>query len=346
MSESDRPDLKQNVKNAEKAATSGRDANVDSNNNNDNKTYNFFSSNNFAGGANSWTTIIIFPIAILTAIFGTTFVTSKLTEKEDNSSEIMLQSVANNYSSPTPELLPTLTDYLKETEELPETKIDRTIERYNLIVRVTEKFQEALEDNQNVKNKFDSIEVAKETISEISTDAKTILQSEIHKHRISKLREQLKKQEFGEIVYLMPQELENQYTEGAIRTTYKILMTPYGFHADRNNDGFIDSESEADKIPCKSFAEIDRLWRDYTGDRCGWYEQSWYEKKGSQYDSQWISSNSSCDELAVTTTVQTGSGDIEYQSNITLLATIFPRNNWHFIKSKFTKKCLGLSPKN
>lgn len=269
----------------------------------------------------------------------------KILSTQNKSSLVILQNVASSgINQFSPDLLPILDNFWQETNELiTRKKIERAIRNYNLLITVTDKFQKYLNTDPA---EFEDLEAAKEKVTEISTKAKKFRESKINEHRLSELEKQLKKQEFGKIVYLMPQQLENQYTEGAIQTTYKILMRPYGFHADRNNDGFIDSESEAEKIPCKTFAEIDRLWRDYTGDRCGWYEQSWYEKKGSQYDSQWISSNYSCDELTVPTTVPTDSGDIEYQSNITLLATIFPRNNWHFIKSKFTKKCLGLSPKN
>ena len=236
--------------------------------------------------------------------------------------------------------------YLQETSRLPETKIDRAIEQYNLIIRVTEKLEDYLENNKNAKNEFDSTEAAKKTVREISSDVKTILQSKIHKHRIPDLEEQLSKKKFGEIVNLSPGKLEKQYTEGAIQTTYKILMRPYGFHTDRNNDGFIDNQKAAEIIPCITFEKIDNLWRGYTDNRCGWYEKSWYEKKGSRYDSQWISDNPSCEELAVTNTVPTDSGDIEFKQNLTLLATIFANNNWHFLKNKFTKQCLGLPEKN
>ena len=102
MFESDRSNIKQNVENADKAATSGRDANVDSNNGNK-IFFNFFSSNNFAGGSASWTTIVLIPIAICTSIFAT-FTISKSLWQKSNSSEIMLYSVANDLSSPSPDL--------------------------------------------------------------------------------------------------------------------------------------------------------------------------------------------------------------------------------------------------
>ena len=273
----------------------------------------------------SITTIALF------IVFGTVVI-FKLPWQKSNSSEIMIYSLANDLSSPSPDLLETLDDYLQETNRLPETKIDRAIERYNLIIRVAEKLEDYLENNKNAKNEFDSTEAAKKTVREISSDVKTILKSKIHKHRIPELEEQLEKKKFGEIVNLSPGEFENQYTQGAIQTTYKILMRPYGFHADRNKDGFITNEKEAETIPCKTLQEIERLWRDNTDDRCGWYEL-----EEPDYINLYI--NSQCKELS-RTTVQSILLENKVLENKkieqkrTLLATIFKTEDFEFIEPK------------
>ena len=244
----------------------------------------------------------------------------------------MIYSLANDLSSPSPDLLETLDDYLQETNRLPETKIDRAIERYNLIIRAAEKLEDYLENNKNAKNEFDSTEAAKKTVREISSDVKIILQSKIHKHRIPDLEEQLSKKQFGEIVHLSPGEFENQYTQGAIQTTYKILMRPYGFHADRNKDGFITNEKEAEIIPCETFEKIDNLWRGYTDKRCGWYEL-----EEPDYINLYI--NSQCKELS-RTTVQSILLENKVLENKkieqkrTLLATIFKTEDFEFIEPK------------
>ena len=54
--------------------------------------------------------------------------------------------------------------------------------------------------------------------------------------------------QIGEINGLIAGEFENQYTPGAIQTTYSLLMRPDGLHADTNNSGFIDNQEEIDRI--------------------------------------------------------------------------------------------------
>lgn len=69
-------------------------------------------------------------------------------------------------------------------------------------------------------------------------------------------------------------DFEKQYTPGALRTTYAILMQDKGAKADWNNDGFISNQFEADLIPCQTLKDLEGLWRKSAGESCGWYVQN------------------------------------------------------------------------
>jgi hypothetical protein len=66
-------------------------------------------------------------------------------------------------------------------------------------------------------------------------------------------------------------DLENQYTDGALRTTYAILMGRSGAGADLNNDGLIRDSQEAHQLPCEVLKQIEELWRQISHDQCSWY---------------------------------------------------------------------------
>ena len=364
MSESDRSNIKQNVENPKYAATAGNggDANIVNNNG---KTY-IKADNVHIGTSNpppttsnttkttpnsrsNKTIIVSIAIAVFVSIFGTVAIfklpwqksnssledNSSLQDNsslEDNSSKqnksslVILQNVANGIDLFSPDLLPILPEFLEETDELLDREqLDRAIRNYNLLITVTDKFQKYLDTDPE---EFEDLEEAEKIVTEISTKAKQFRQSEINAHRLSELKAQLKNKEFGKIAGLVVSKLENQYTEGAIRTTYKIIMRPDGFHADINNDGFI-SEAEVERIPCETLQEIERLWRKYTMDRCGWYEP---ESKVN---------NPLCKELTLTEIIQIGGENKKNQDRLTLLRTIFKQNDFYFIEPKLDR-CLDL----
>ena len=156
-------------------------------------------------------------------------------------------------------------------------------------------------------------------VLKIATDAK----KQIATKQLTTLKRQLKSQQIGEIKALIAGEFENQYTPGAIQTTYKLLMRPSGLHADANNDGFISSQKEIDRIPCQTLIDIEKLWRKYTDNRCGWF--------GS--DSKYISDR--CQELSITEF--NNLTDKKYQVNHTLLSTIFKTEDFYFIEAKLDR---------
>lgn len=65
----------------------------------------------------------------------------------------------------------------------------------------------------------------------------------------------------------------------ALKITYQLLMMEKdGAYADRNENGRIDNEREASKIPCRLLQEIHNHWLASTKDQCGW------GKSCSEYD--------------------------------------------------------------
>ncbi|NEQ52051.1 MAG: ATP-binding protein [Leptolyngbya sp. SIO3F4] len=66
------------------------------------------------------------------------------------------------------------------------------------------------------------------------------------------------------------------FTEGALKTTYAILVDDTGFKADINDDGDIRTVSEAERMPCESLREIERIWREATEQKCGFYGEDFY----------------------------------------------------------------------
>ena len=102
----------------------------------------------------------------------------------------------------------------------------------------------------------------------------------IIKYRIPQLRMQLSQDPpaFGKFLEKDRLEFEDQYTEGALRTTYEILMRNSGAGADLNNDGFILSTQEASQMPCLVLQKIEELWREATNLQCGWYSSDEYPR--------------------------------------------------------------------
>lgn len=108
---------------------------------------------------------------------------------------------------------------------------------------------------------------------EIGEPAETSLAELIYRYRIPELQLQLGQSPplFGKFIEKDRAEFEEQYTEGALRTTYEILMQNSGAGADLNNDGYILSVGEARQMPCQTLMEIEKLWLEATNKKCGWY---------------------------------------------------------------------------
>ncbi len=97
-------------------------------------------------------------------------------------------------------------------------------------------------------------------------------------YRLPQLEQDLKNQQFGKLASNKLQDYENQFTKGALRTTYAILMREVGAKADTNDDGKINNVEEARQVPCDTLKEIEAIWRKLTENRCGFYgKNSFYQ---------------------------------------------------------------------
>jgi len=155
--------------------------------------------------------------------------------------------------------------------------------------------------------------------------------------QLKTLARELEAGNFGKIKELASEEGENQYTSGAIQTTYQIIMSRDGHHGDLNGDGYLNSTEEIERIPCQTLINIEQLWRKHTSNRCGWVEPN-----SSSFSSL-------CSELEHSLTYNT----IEPHSsrtttkittnNLTLLSAIFNPIDFDFIEPKL-QVCLAHSP--
>lgn len=117
-------------------------------------------------------------------------------------------------------------------------------------------------------------------MNELSLDIENSLARMIKKYRIPSLANDLQKRDFGKIIdNSQPrQPPEQQFTPGALRTTYEILITESGAHADLDGNGLIkspdkDNPREANQIPCMTLREIEDLWKKATSQKCTWYNR-------------------------------------------------------------------------
>ncbi|MBF2028183.1 MAG: hypothetical protein IGS48_15695 [Oscillatoriales cyanobacterium C42_A2020_001] len=199
-----------------------------------------------------------------------------------------------------PELLPILPKALEiANRQVYSNHIDEGIESYKAVITATQNFvNAALKETE----KFQEKDIKQ--VLEIQDNAENFLSKIIRDKYFSQLQKQLDNHQFGSLrKNVKVTDFEDQYTDGALKTTYRILMRKPGLEADLNKNGFLDS-TEKIYLPCKTLQEIELLWRRATGWRCGFYDQHNKDKSGEKY---YIAQN--CREL----------------SHMTLTDQIFPR---------------------
>lgn len=156
---------------------------------------------------------------------------------------------------------------------------EAAIENYKSILTATENFIET--------DSVEKIQLEDEQIEEIENIQKEVedgLADVIRRYYISDLEVELKNYRFGELKNnVQVTDFENQYTEGALKVTYRLLMRKPGLGADLNDDGYLDT-NEANYLPCETLKEIELLWRQITDNRCGFYSlnQDYYSAKKCQ----------------------------------------------------------------
>jgi len=217
---------------------------------------------------------------------------------QQHQAEQSLQSFMLGVEPPTSELLNKLPSYLKQADKLSqhtgnEKDIALSIGYYHAILKNTTNIETKLRENFQ---ELSSLKRAKKESKSISEKALKSLINIILNERFSPLEEDIKLNNFGrfktqkelirerkiesqlrgeffdenkDIIYDYLN-LENNYTDGAIKKTYEILMTKFGFGADVNSNGLLD-QTEASRIPCIILKKIEELWRNQTKNRCGWY---------------------------------------------------------------------------
>ncbi|NEP00479.1 MAG: hypothetical protein F6K58_17710 [Symploca sp. SIO2E9] len=171
-----------------------------------------------------------------------------------------------------PELLPAANNLLEQANRLSKSEKKADVEvaliNYRAAINLTKLMTEQLESKPEGLN--ETFNLAKKTFDSAE---KGLIQL-IYNKRIPKLEEELKapKPKIGEKVSNTRTDFENQFTKGALRTTYAILRREFGVKADIYNSGRLSTEKEADRMPCDTLKRIQDLWREHTD--CGWYSQS------------------------------------------------------------------------
>ncbi|MCC5643251.1 ATP-binding protein [Nostoc sp. CHAB 5824] len=153
----------------------------------------------------------------------------------------------------TTKILNSLPDFLKEADSLRnEGNIERSLPYYRQVRAVTVKLLRNFKENPQEKLK----------IQKLSDESEESLAQVIRAKLFKNLENDLK----------------NGHYDEALKKTYDILMPDkIGSGADLNNNQRLDSQDEADIIPCQTLIEISNQWLKYTKNSCDWYGLDYYE---------------------------------------------------------------------
>lgn len=182
----------------------------------------------------------------------------------------ILQDVSAGIEVGTPQLLSLLPDFLKiANRQQRRGDLDRALAYYRTILTES---KQLLQPAENEVIQLSATE--REQLEKLALDTEQALVETIISDRLPQLEAQLSQGEIGQLhdeTSLL--DYEEQYTEGALKTTYAILLREWGTKADLNDNGELQTPEEADYLPCELLKAIDALWRKHTGDRCGWFAQ-------------------------------------------------------------------------
>jgi len=163
-----------------------------------------------------------------------------------------------------PEIFSVLPRSLQVAEQQTnDNKFNEAIGTYKAVLRAVQNFGQVMPEKiakiEGVRNK------AEEELAKLFEE----------KYINEDLVQMLEKGQFGksdESVNDVTQ-FEEQYTEGALKITYAILMRKPGLELDENNNGRLDID-EIIYLPCNTLQRIEDLWRQATNYRCGFYGES------------------------------------------------------------------------
>lgn len=180
----------------------------------------------------------------------------------------IIQDVSAGIDVGTPQLLSILPDFLRIADRHRNGgDVERALSYYRKILTEADKLFKP-SPNQQVKLQPQE----RQKLQYISLKAEKSLVETIERYRLPLLEEQLKKVQIGQLKNepnLEITDFEEQYTKGALQTTYKILIRDLG--ADLNNSGRLENPQEAERMPCETLKQIDKLWQQLTQKPCGWY---------------------------------------------------------------------------
>lgn len=140
-------------------------------------------------------------------------------------------------------------------------------ETYQNIQTVVQRYRSAIDSTPQL---FQEADVAR--IGTAWTIAEAGLIDIVKLSLLPKLEAQLAAEWYGELIDGSEfTDYEQQFTEGALQTTYQILMRTPGCGADINDTGEIENVDEAMRMPCTILESVESLWRTYTDELCGFY---------------------------------------------------------------------------
>lgn len=210
-------------------------------------------------------------------------------------------------------LTPILTFYLQKAEEA--NKKVNDYKNSNISEDLLfEQQEEAIRNSRAVLDLIFRIEggnlnveylIKKELIKE---KAENIMDKNIIDYGVKKIEDKLRNNKIGNVKPTTYLQYDQKFTtDSALKATYDVIMLDLGADVDRM--GTL-TPKEVYRIPCELLDTIDKLWRKYTNNECGW---------------------------SVSTSYLTGGKCIKNR-NETLTTLIFPANSYEHIE-KYMNAC-------
>ncbi|MBZ8180329.1 nSTAND1 domain-containing NTPase [Oscillatoria salina] len=185
--------------------------------------------------------------------------------------EQILANIDNNVITPNlvKEITQELPNYFRNGER------HREQENVELAMGVFQRILYSLNtinEESQVKEQLSSQEI--KIIEDYREKAEKSLAELIREYRLPQLEDELKAGNFGrQLASDRLADFENAYN-GALKTSYAILLRENGAKADWDNNGYLTESREAQQIPCETLKEIEELWKRATENRCSWYGET------------------------------------------------------------------------
>jgi tetratricopeptide (TPR) repeat protein len=180
-----------------------------------------------------------------------------------------------------PDQLPTAVQLLKDAETLKQRgNIDEALRYYRQVITYTLSLRQAAKQIPAGRSITPNCQAnPSELTDQTFCQAESGLVQLIEEKRLPQLRSELQTQPSqpeGRNADAAPTEFDRLFPPGALKTTYFILRRDFGAKADTDDSGEIRSWAEADRLPCPTLKQIEKLWREVTNGECGWYSKSDY----------------------------------------------------------------------